>query len=184
VRPDRRGERTNSRGVNADSRGERPGGSGVLTGGRGVCTDGRGVCTGSRGVNAERAEGKPRFTLTVPSWVTPGTHLENLLFIDDTDDTKTIGGVELLFFIYDDSVRDGFMRKLPDIRRLHRRRVGRGDRNGRGALPFLCGGIFRGIVQRGLVIKKINCYSEFIENIFLCRFTKKMRRGIDIFFRD
>jgi hypothetical protein len=71
----------------------------------------------------ERAEGTPRFTLAVPSWVTPGTHLENLLFIADTDDTKTIGGVELLFFIYDDSVRDGFMRELPDIRRLAGRLV-------------------------------------------------------------
>jgi hypothetical protein len=40
--------------------------------------------------------------ISVPSWVIPGTYLENLKFLEN----KTrINGVELLFFLYDDEIR-------------------------------------------------------------------------------
>ena len=38
--------------------------------------------------------------VSVPSWVIPGTYLENLRFLSD----KLVSGVELLFFIYDDEI--------------------------------------------------------------------------------
>jgi hypothetical protein len=44
----------------------------------------------------------PRAAISVPSWVIPGTYLENLRFLEDKADVQ---GVELLFFMYDDSVR-------------------------------------------------------------------------------
>lgn len=40
--------------------------------------------------------------ITVPSWVIPGTYLENLKFLRDKPE---IQGVELLFFLYDAEVR-------------------------------------------------------------------------------
>lgn len=40
--------------------------------------------------------------LTVPSWVIPGTYLENLKFLKDKPE---IQGVELLFFLYDPEIR-------------------------------------------------------------------------------
>ncbi|AEF83587.1 hypothetical protein TREPR_0544 [Treponema primitia ZAS-2] len=45
----------------------------------------------------------PQGCLTVPSWVIPGTYLENLGFLDDK---KEIRGVELLFFLYNDEIRE------------------------------------------------------------------------------
>jgi sugar phosphate isomerase/epimerase len=40
--------------------------------------------------------------ISVPSWVIPGTYLENLRFLENK---KEINGVELLFFIYDEEIR-------------------------------------------------------------------------------
>jgi hypothetical protein len=40
--------------------------------------------------------------ISVPSWVIPGTYLENLKFLEDKTE---INGVELLFFIYDEEIR-------------------------------------------------------------------------------
>ena len=40
--------------------------------------------------------------VSVPSYVTPGTYLENLRFIDERTDVRN---VELLFFIYDDDTK-------------------------------------------------------------------------------
>jgi hypothetical protein len=45
----------------------------------------------------------PRACITVPSWVIPGTYLENLRFLEDK---REVRGVELLFFIYDDEIRE------------------------------------------------------------------------------
>jgi hypothetical protein len=44
----------------------------------------------------------PTAALSVPSWVIPGTYLENLRFLEDKADVR---GVELLFFMYNGSVR-------------------------------------------------------------------------------
>jgi hypothetical protein len=57
--------------------------------------------------SAARANGeaKPRQRFTVPSWVIPGTYLENLRFLADKPE---IAGVELLFFLYDREIRDQF----------------------------------------------------------------------------
>jgi sugar phosphate isomerase/epimerase len=44
-------------------------------------------------------------TIIVPSWVIPGSYLENIQFLEKQ---KNIGGVELLFFIYDDEVKKQF----------------------------------------------------------------------------
>jgi len=41
-------------------------------------------------------------TLSVPSWVIPGTYAENLRFLESKESIK---GVELLFFIYDDKIK-------------------------------------------------------------------------------
>jgi len=48
----------------------------------------------------------------VPSWVVPGTYLENLRFLEDK---KEIAGVELLFFIYDDETQKLFEREFASI---------------------------------------------------------------------
>lgn len=50
--------------------------------------------------------------LSVPSYVVPGTYVENLRFLEDKPD---FGSVELLFFMYDDEVHDLLLRELPDI---------------------------------------------------------------------
>jgi hypothetical protein len=51
--------------------------------------------------------------VSVPSWVIPGTYVENLKFIAEQPE---IGGVELLFFIYDDEIEKQFDDELPEIR--------------------------------------------------------------------
>jgi hypothetical protein len=43
----------------------------------------------------------PGAALSVPSWVIPGSYLENLRFLEDKADVR---GVELLFFLYDDEI--------------------------------------------------------------------------------
>jgi hypothetical protein len=53
------------------------------------------------------------FLKITPSWVIPGTYLENLCFLNDKN---VVDGVELLFFLYDDEIRAGFLRELPGIR--------------------------------------------------------------------
>ncbi|AEF80599.1 cobamide remodeling phosphodiesterase CbiR [Leadbettera azotonutricia] len=50
--------------------------------------------------------------IIVPSWVIPGTYLENLRFLDDK---KEITGVELLFFIYDDEIKKNITDEFEDI---------------------------------------------------------------------
>jgi hypothetical protein len=40
--------------------------------------------------------------IIVPSWVIPGTYLENLRFLEDKD---RVSGVELLFFLYDEEIK-------------------------------------------------------------------------------
>lgn len=58
---------------------------------------------GGSGVPARGAPPHPGFSeasFSVPSWVVPGTYLENLRFLAD----KPVAGVELLFFIYDEEV--------------------------------------------------------------------------------
>ena len=44
----------------------------------------------------------PSCTLSLPSWVIPGTYEENLKFLNSQ---KEIEGVELLFFLYDDKIK-------------------------------------------------------------------------------
>lgn len=44
--------------------------------------------------------------IIVPSWMIPGTYLQNLRFIEDK---KEITGVELLFFLYDDAIKKEFL---------------------------------------------------------------------------
>ncbi|MDR1411200.1 MAG: TIM barrel protein [Spirochaetaceae bacterium] len=41
--------------------------------------------------------------ISVPSWVIPGTYLENLRFLEDKDE---VSGVELLFFLYDGEIKE------------------------------------------------------------------------------
>ncbi|MDR1949129.1 MAG: sugar phosphate isomerase/epimerase [Spirochaetaceae bacterium] len=48
------------------------------------------------------AGGKPQLRFTVPSWVIPGTYLENLRFLADKPEIR---GVELLFFLYNGEIR-------------------------------------------------------------------------------
>jgi hypothetical protein len=55
---------------------------------------------------------------TVPSWVIPGTYLENLHFLADKPE---IGGVELLFFLYDWEIRDQFETERRGIEELRDR---------------------------------------------------------------
>ena len=51
--------------------------------------------------------------LSVPSWVIPGTYAENLRFLENK---KEIQGVELLFFMYDDAVKDQLNSEWDEIR--------------------------------------------------------------------
>ncbi|GHV19534.1 hypothetical protein FACS189494_01400 [Spirochaetia bacterium] len=53
------------------------------------------------------------FKIITPSWVIPGTYLENIRFLSEKDG---IDGVELLFFLFDDEIRVDFMRELAGIR--------------------------------------------------------------------
>ncbi|MDR2484442.1 MAG: TIM barrel protein [Treponema sp.] len=56
--------------------------------------------------------------LTVPSWVIPGTYLENLRFLEDKSE---INGVELLFFFYDAEVQALLDAEWTGIREYGRR---------------------------------------------------------------
>ena len=58
--------------------------------------------------------------LSVPSWVIPGTYLENLRFLETI---KEIEGVELLFFLYDDKVKAQLDSEWEEIRRYRGRFV-------------------------------------------------------------
>jgi hypothetical protein len=51
--------------------------------------------------------------IAAPSWVIPGTYLENIQFLSEKD---FIGAVELLFFLYDDDISSAFLQELPAIR--------------------------------------------------------------------
>jgi hypothetical protein len=55
---------------------------------------------------------KTNFSLATPSWVMPGTYLENIKFLSGKD---AISVVELLFFLYDDGIRADFLREYPEI---------------------------------------------------------------------
>jgi hypothetical protein len=54
-----------------------------------------------------------KFSLVTPSWVMPGTYVENLRFLSDK---SAVDGIELLFFLYDDVIRAEFLRELPAVR--------------------------------------------------------------------
>lgn len=51
--------------------------------------------------------------LSVPSYVIPGTYVENLRFLADKTEVE---GVELLFFMYDQEIRTLMLAELPGIR--------------------------------------------------------------------
>jgi hypothetical protein len=51
--------------------------------------------------------------LGVPSWVIPGTYAENLRFLSNK---KEIQGVELLFFMYDDAIKNQLESEWDEIR--------------------------------------------------------------------
>jgi hypothetical protein len=61
---------------------------------------------------------KTNFSIITPSWVMPGTYLENIIFLNGKD---IINGIELLFFLYDEETRSGFLRELPRIREFTER---------------------------------------------------------------
>jgi len=50
--------------------------------------------------------------ISVPSWVIPGTYAENLRFLESK---KEIQGVELLFFLYDDEIKNQFDSEWDEI---------------------------------------------------------------------
>jgi hypothetical protein len=52
-------------------------------------------------------------SLSVPSWVIPGTYAENLRFIAEQPE---ISGVELLFFMYDREIKEQFRAELEEIK--------------------------------------------------------------------
>ncbi|MDR0599470.1 MAG: TIM barrel protein [Treponema sp.] len=58
------------------------------------------------------AEDGGGFTLTVPSWVMPGTYAENIRFLADQ---KEIAGVELLFFLYNEELWAEFVSEWEEI---------------------------------------------------------------------
>jgi len=51
--------------------------------------------------------------ISVPSWVIPGTYAENLRFLESK---KEIQGVELLFFMYNDEIKNQFDSEWDEIR--------------------------------------------------------------------
>jgi hypothetical protein len=59
-----------------------------------------------------------RAVISTPSWVIPGTYLENLRFLEDK---KDVSGVELLFFFYDDGVQKELDAEFDEIVRYKRR---------------------------------------------------------------
>lgn len=50
---------------------------------------------------------------TVPSWVIPGSYVENLAFLKNQ---KSVSGVELLFYIYDKETESLLNSELPEIK--------------------------------------------------------------------
>ena len=60
------------------------------------------------------------YTLSVPSWVIPGTYAENLRFLENK---KEVTGVELLFFIYNDEIRKQLDSEWDEIRTFEKRFV-------------------------------------------------------------
>ncbi len=56
--------------------------------------------------------------ISCPSWVIPGTYAENLAFLEDK---PSIQNVELLFFIYDDSVQRELRNDMVAIQNYHTR---------------------------------------------------------------
>jgi len=56
--------------------------------------------------------------ISVPSWVIPGTYIENLRFLESK---KEIQGVELLFFIYNEEVKNQFNSERDEIRGFRNR---------------------------------------------------------------
>ena len=56
--------------------------------------------------------------ISVPSWVIPGTYAENLRFLENK---KEIQGVELLFFMYDDAIKNQFDSEWDEIRGFQKR---------------------------------------------------------------
>jgi hypothetical protein len=56
--------------------------------------------------------------IIVPSWVIPGTYLENLQFLNNK---KEITGVELLFFLYDNEIKKNLADEFEDICRFKNR---------------------------------------------------------------
>ncbi|MDR2245244.1 MAG: TIM barrel protein [Treponema sp.] len=59
-------------------------------------------------------------TISVPSWVIPGTYLENLRFLEDKNE---VSGVELLFFIYDGEIKKMLDDEWEEILRYRERFV-------------------------------------------------------------
>jgi len=59
-------------------------------------------------------------TLSVPSWVVPGTYIENLRFLETKE---SIHGVELLFFLYDDKIKAQLDSEWEEICRYNERFV-------------------------------------------------------------
>jgi hypothetical protein len=59
-------------------------------------------------------------TLSVPSWVIPGTYIENLRFLESKE---AIHGVELLFFLYDDKIKAQLDSEWEEISRYKERFV-------------------------------------------------------------
>jgi hypothetical protein len=56
--------------------------------------------------------------LFVPSWVVPGSYLENIRFLEDK---REISGIELLFFLYDEETRRLFEKEYDEITRYKNR---------------------------------------------------------------
>ncbi|MDR2096970.1 MAG: TIM barrel protein [Spirochaetaceae bacterium] len=61
---------------------------------------------------------KANFSVVTPSWVMPGTYLENINFLSGKN---AVNGVELLFFLYDEEIRAGFQGELPEIKKFTER---------------------------------------------------------------
>jgi hypothetical protein len=53
------------------------------------------------------------YTLSVPSWVIPGTYAENLRFLETKEEVR---GVELLFYLYNGEVKAELDREWEGIR--------------------------------------------------------------------
>ena len=54
------------------------------------------------------------YILTVPSYIIPGTYLENVNYLKSIPEIK---GVELLFFFYDEQTRNLFLKEKNDIKK-------------------------------------------------------------------